>query len=86
MTDSTQAKRPLIDMSAFKAKLIEKNGRGRRGKYPWDTMKIDDCFFVSNDQSRISSVRSMASAKGRDLGKRFSVTIGTDGSWVTREA
>lgn len=76
-----------IEPTAFKAKLAPKNGRGLREKYPWSTMRVQDTFLVSGDNSRLSSVRSMASAKGRDLGKKFSVTSGpgTD-SWVTRES
>ena len=86
MTESNQTKQRYIDLSAFKAKLAEKNGRGRREKYAWSTMKVGDSFFISGETARISSVRAMASAKGRDLGKRFSVTIGPDqGSYVTRE-
>jgi len=76
-----------FDLSAFKPKLALKQGRGRREKYPWSTMKVLDCFFVEADDARLSSVRAMASAKRRDLGKRFSVTSGPEGgSWVTREA
>lgn len=87
MSDNTNPTHNRFDLSAFKAKLAPKNGRGKREKYPWSTMKVLDCFLVKGEDSRISSVRSMASAKGRDLGKKFSVTIGPEGgSWVTRES
>ena len=87
MTDDFKPHPNQFDLTAFKAKLAPKNGRGRREKYPWSTMNVLDCFFVPGEQSRISSVRSMSCAKGRDLDKKFSVTIGPDGgSWVTRES
>jgi len=59
--------------------------RGPREKYPWRTMEVEDSFTVLSEQATASSVRSMASSKGRDLGKRFSVTVGAGCVYVTRE-
>lgn len=59
--------------------------RGPREKYPWSTMEVQDSFTVLSEQATSTSVRCMASAKGRDLGKRFSVTVGAGCVYVTRE-
>jgi hypothetical protein len=72
--------------NGHKVLLPEKGTRGPREKYPWRTMEVEDSFTVLAEQASASSVRSMASAKGRDLGKRFSVTIGAECVYVTREA
>jgi hypothetical protein len=48
-------------------------------------MEVEDSFTVLSEQATASSVRSMASSKGRDLGKRFSVTVGAGCVYVTRE-
>lgn len=74
-----------IDMSGFKPKLVTRRKRGPKEKYPWSTMEIGDSFFVDATDVKPSSVRTMASAKGKDLGRRFSVTTGPDGVWVDRE-
>jgi hypothetical protein len=58
--------------------------RGPKEKYPWSTMGIGDTFFVSDEDAKPSSVRAMASAKGRDLGRKFSVTNGAGGMHVDR--
>ena len=58
--------------------------RGPREKYPWSTMEVGDSFFVPEEAVRPSSVRNMASLKGRDLGRRFSVTNGAGGMHVDR--
>lgn len=63
----------------------QKAKRGPREKYPWRTMEVHDSFTVLAEHVSASSVRSMASAKGRDLGKRFSVTVGAGCVYVTRE-
>lgn len=72
------------DLSGFKAKLA-KPKRGPAAKYPWATMAVLDSFAVQDTDARITSVRSMASAKGRDLGRKFSVTTGSGCCYVTRE-
>lgn len=71
--------------NGHKVLLPEKRTRGPREKYPWRTMEIEDSFTVLASQASASSVRSMASAKGRDLEKRFSVTVGSGCVYVTRE-
>lgn len=58
--------------------------RGPKEKYPWSTMEVGDTFFVPDEDARPSSVRSMASAKGRDLKRKFSVTSGAGGMHVDR--
>jgi len=85
MTEPTNPPHNKYDLSGFKAKLAEKPRRGRKEKYPWRTMKNLDTFFISSEVSQVSSVRSMASAKGKDLDRGFSVTLGAGGCWVTRE-
>lgn len=58
--------------------------RGPKEKYPWSTMEVGDTFFVPDDEAKPSSVRTMASNKGRDLGRKFSVTVGCRGMHVDR--
>ena len=74
-----------IDLSAFKPNLSARRKRGPKEKYPWSTMPVGDSFFVDAADAKPSSVRSMASSKGNDLGRRFSVTAGPGGVWVDRE-
>ena len=62
-----------------------KRKRGPSEKYPWSTLPVGGSFFVSAKDVKPSSVRTMASAKGRDLGRRFSVTMGYQGMHVDRE-
>lgn len=64
---------------------LQRKKRGPREKYPWRTMDVHESFTVLAEHASASSVRSMASAKGRDLGKRFSVTVGAGCVYVTRE-
>lgn len=71
--------------NCFKVMLPKRGKRGPQEKYPWRTMEIEDSFSVDSEQATATSVRSMASAKGRDLGKRFSVTVGAGCVYVTRE-
>lgn len=58
--------------------------RGPREKYPWSTMEVGDSFFVDSEDAKPSSVRVMASNKGKDLNRKFSVTAGAGGMYVDR--
>lgn len=52
---------------------------------PWSTLMVGETFHVPRSEATLSSVRSMAYARGQDLGRRFSVTRESDGCRVTRE-
>lgn len=47
-------------------------------------MEVGDTFFVPDEDAKPSSVRVMASAKGKDLRRKFSVTVGAGGMHVDR--
>lgn len=40
-------------------------------KYPWADLKIDQSFFIPEDQAKNESMRSAAEKAGKRLGKRF---------------
>lgn len=56
----------------------------KRNKWPFDSIPVGDHFIVSADEALPSSVRSYASHRGRDLGKKFSTSVVEGGTKVTR--
>lgn len=49
--------------------VASRRGKGRPRKYPFETMEIDDMFFVPNREK--NNLTTHVSAVGRKLGKKF---------------
>lgn len=56
----------------------------KRNKWPFDSIEVEGHFIVPNEEAKPSSVRSYASHRGKDLGKKFKTEFVGHGTKVTR--
>lgn len=67
--------RPIWKLSENLDKIKKNNSKYN---FQWDLLEVDECFPVRLDEIKLATLRSMASAKGKSLNKKFKVYIKED--------
>jgi len=70
-------RKALLPMSSLAAKAQ----RGRPSIYPWQTMKVGQCF-----RATYAGIRGSASYWSKKLSRRFTVRVNGSNIYVCREA
>ena len=62
----------ILDMSLVEKKETIKSGRPEL--YPFSKLEVGQGFKIPSDK-KLSSMRVLASVRGRELGRKFSVSV-----------